>query len=68
MRELILPTEVKISEIMANKSLSPNNYKKLTIKNSNRHEVSFYMDEAKPYQKGIEPGNSAYVPASSQFF
>lgn len=68
MHELILPTEVKISEIMANKSLSPNNYKKLTIKNSNRHEVSFYMDEEKPYQKGIEPGSSAYVPASSQFF
>lgn len=33
MHELILPTELKISEILANKSLSPNNYKKLTIQN-----------------------------------
>lgn len=68
MHELILPTEVRISEIIANKSLSPNNYKKLTIKNSNRHHVAFYMDEIKPYQKGIEPGSSAYVPMSSQVF
>ncbi len=68
MHELILPTEVKISEILANKSLSPNNYKKLTIQNQKRHKVSFYMDEEKPYQKGIEPGSSAYVPTSAQVF
>lgn len=68
MHELILPTEVKISELLANKSLSPNNYKKLTILNQKRHNVSFYMDDEKPYFKGIEPGSSSYVPQSSQMF
>lgn len=68
MHELILPTDVKISEIMANKSLSPNNYKKLTIKNPLRHSVAFYIDEEIPYQKGIEPGSNAYVALSSQVF
>lgn len=68
MHKLILPTEVKISEIMANKSLSPNNYKKLTIKNPNRHVISFYLNKKNPYQKGIEPGSSTYVPLSPQIF
>ena len=51
MHELILPTDVKISEIMANKSLSPNNYKKLAIRNSKRHKISFYMYKESPYFK-----------------
>lgn len=67
MHELIVPTEVRISEIKANGSLSPNNYKKLTIKNKKQHTISFYLDEV-PYQKGIEPGSSAYVPKSQQQF
>lgn len=67
MHELIVPTEVKISEIKANGSLSPNNYKKLTIRNKKQHTISFYLDEV-PYQKGIEPGSSAYVPKSQQHF
>lgn len=68
MHELIVPTEVKFSEMKRNGSLSPNNYKKLTIKNPNRHAISFYMDSANPYVKGIEPGSSAYVPKSEQVF
>lgn len=44
MHELILPKEVKISEILAKKSLSPNNYKKLTIKNPNRHSVNLVLE------------------------
>ena len=43
MHKLIVPSEVKISEILANGSLSPNNYKKLTIKNPNQHYASFYL-------------------------
>lgn len=65
MHELIVPTEVKISEIKKNGSLSPNNYKKLTIKNKNQHKVSYYLKDT-PYQKGIEPGSGAYVPKSQQ--
>ena len=68
MHKLIVPTEVKISEIKGNGSLSPNNYKKLTIKNPHRHTISFYMDSDNPYIKGIEPGSSAYVPKSKQIF
>ena len=68
MHELIVPTEVRISEIKANGSLSPNNYKKLTIRNPNRHNISFYMNEECPYQKGIEPGSSFYVQKSPQSF
>ena len=68
MHELIVPTEVKFSEIKENGSLSPNNYKRLTIKNPNRHTVSFYMDKANPYVKGVEPGSGAYVPKSEQVF
>ena len=48
MHELIVPTEVKISEIKENGSLSPNNYKKLTINNKHRHMISFYMDSDNP--------------------
>ncbi len=68
MHKLIVPTEVKFSEIKANSSLSPNNYKKLTIKNKEQHTVAFYMDSARPYQKGIEPGSGSYVPCSTQVF
>ena len=68
MHELIVPTEVKFSEIKENGSLSPNNYKKLTIKNAHRHTISFYMNKDNLYIKGIEPGSSAYVPKSKQVF
>lgn len=68
MHKLIVPSEVKISEILSNGSLSPNNYKKLTIKNPNKHFASYYLKKDEPYTKGIEPGSSAYVPKSMQTF
>jgi len=68
MHELIVPTEIKYSEMKANGSLSPNNYKKLTIKNPHRSTISIYMDEKQPYIKGVEPGSSAYVVKSEQVF
>lgn len=68
MHELIVPTEVKFSEIKNNGSLSPNNYKKLTIKNKNQHKLAFYMDTKQPYFKGIEPGSGSYVSMSTQKF
>lgn len=68
MHELILPSEVKISEIMEKKSLSPNNYKKLSIRNPQCHKVAYYLNSDMPYTKGVEPGSSAYVPKSSQVF
>lgn len=68
MHELILPKEVTISELIKNSSLSPNNYKRLTIRNPKKHPASYYFDADTPYSKGIEPGSSAYVTNSNQVF
>lgn len=68
MHKLLLPNEIKISEIKENKSLSPNNYKKLLIKNQNCKKVSYYLSDDKPYYKGMEPGSNSYVSNSSQIF
>lgn len=68
MHELIVPTEVEFSEIKQNCSLSPNNYKKLTIRNNCRHRVAYYMNSKTPYVKGIEPGSGSYVSKSKQVF
>lgn len=68
MYEMIVPKEVKFTEIRKNGSLSPNNYKKLAIQNKNQHKIAFYMDDNNPFFKGIEPGSGAYVSKSSQRF
>lgn len=68
MHELIMPTEVKFSELKANGSLSPNNYKKLAIKNPNQSKVRIYLKSDVPYVKGLEPGSGAYVKKSEQVF
>lgn len=68
MHELIAPKEVKISNLKNNGSLSPNNYKKLAIKNSNQQELSFFLDKTNPFTRGIEPGSTAYVAYSKQAF
>lgn len=68
MHELIVPTEVKISEIIKKGSLSPNNYKKLEIKNPRQNEIRYYLNPNNPFVKGIEPGSSAYVNESDQVF
>ena len=68
MHELIVPKEVKISEIKENLSLSTNNYKKLSIKNSNTKKIVFYLNKDIPFEKGIEPGRTAYVEKSKQRF
>ena len=68
MQELITPKEIKISEIKENLSFSPNNYKKILIRNSETKKISFYLDETSPFAKGIEPGSAAYVDKSGQSF
>lgn len=68
MHELIIPTEVRFSELRKNGSLSPNNYKKLTVKNSKQRKLSTYLNTQSPYVKGIEPGSGAYVKYSEQAF
>lgn len=68
MHELIIPTEVKFSELKKTGSLSPNNYKKLAIMNPNQNKIATYLDANKPYIKGIEPGRRSYVKKSEQAF
>lgn len=68
MHELIIPNQIKISEIINNGSLSPNNYKKLTIKNKHQHKLEYYLNDENPFTKGIEPGSSSYVKHSNQAF
>ena len=65
MHELILPKEVTISELIKNSSLSPNNYKRLTIRNPKKHPASYYFDADTPYSKGIEPGSSLIINVAS---
>lgn len=68
MHELIMPKEVRITEIKENLSLSPNNYKKLSIKNRNKNKIAFYLKKDIPFEKGVEPGSGAYVGKSNQVF
>lgn len=68
MHETIVPSSVKISELMAVGSLSPSNYRKLSIKNSNVKKIATYLDDKTPYVKGKEPGSGAYVKKSQQIF
>lgn len=67
MHELIAPKEEKISRIREIESLSPNNYKELKIQNTNEEYLSFFLKDV-PFERGIEPGSTAYVEKSNQIF
>lgn len=68
MHEVIVPEEVKYSELLRVGSLSPNNYKKLSIKNNKQTCIGNFLNESTPFIKGKEPGSSAYVKKSKQIF
>lgn len=68
MHELIIPVEVRFSELKETGSLSPNNYKRLDIINPNQSKVIKYLNSDTPYIKGLEPGSGAYVKKSGQVF
>lgn len=68
MHEIIVPKEIKFSEMHANGSLSPNNFKRLSILNKNVKKIREYLLGSNPYTKGKEPGASAYVNKSEQIF
>lgn len=68
MHEILVPEEVKYSELVSVGSLSPNNYKKLTIKNKNQINIREFLQEKVPFVKGKEPGSSFYVKVSEQIF
>ncbi len=68
MHELLVPKQVKISEILSKGSLSTNNYKRISIINDRQEVIGVFLDNEEPFKKGIEPGSSAYVENSNQVF
>lgn len=68
MHEILVPDEVKISRLQEIGSLSPNNYKEISIKNKKQKVIADFLDQSEPFDKGIEPGSGAYVKKSEQIF
>lgn len=68
MHEILVPKEVNYSELISIGSLSPNNYKKLSIKNKRQKYIRDFLQEKVPFIKGKEPGSSSYVKESDQIF
>jgi hypothetical protein len=65
---LLCPTEIKYSDIVIKKSLSPNNFSEIDIKNSKKSMLSDYLDKEKPFDVGEEPGSFTYVSNSNVSF
>ena len=61
----VCPREISFSYINKVNSLSPSNYSKTDILNTCQVEYAEYLDSDIPYNTGIEPGSSAYVPKSN---
>jgi len=69
MSNIVTPEAIPIQQIISsNYSLSPNNYKLVSVKNSKVLPLRNYLDEKMPYSQGIEPGSIAYVNHSSVGF
>ncbi|MBS5508075.1 MAG: hypothetical protein KHX31_05505 [Akkermansia sp.] len=66
MNDINIPRSICIKEILKeNYSLSPSNYKKISIRRDNVCELREYLKQQNPYTKGIEPGTFAYVEQSN---
>lgn len=66
MNDIMIPRSISINEIKkANYSLSPSNYKAISITRNKVCVLSEYLDEKNPFTKGIEPGAYAYVEYSN---
>ena len=65
---ILVPKEVNLSTLSQVDSLSPSNYKKLSIRNQRTKLINEYLNKDDPYVKGKEPGSSAYVKQSEQVF
>jgi hypothetical protein len=65
MQNLNIPSEINIKNIINNKmSLSPTNYKTISIKRERQQVLSKFLDTATPFIKGEEPGSITYVGKS----
>lgn len=65
MQLLNIPQEINIKDIFNKKSLSPNNYKTISIRRKEERELTYYLDSESPYLKGEEPGSMTYVKDSN---
>ncbi|WP_461630426.1 restriction endonuclease subunit S domain-containing protein [Labilibaculum euxinus] len=65
---LICPSEIKFTDILERKSLSPNNYSEINIINPNKDVLLNFLDSKKPFDNGEEPGSFTYVPNSNVSF
>jgi hypothetical protein len=60
-----IPKAIPINKLVSsNYSLSPNNYRLVSVKNPNLKPLRYYLNETTPYSQGIEPGSVAYVNRS----
>lgn len=65
---LLCPSEVKISDLISVKSLSPRNFSSIDIPNNSKENLSFFLNKKEPCVFGEEPGSFAYVPKSNVAF
>jgi hypothetical protein len=66
MKTGIIPNEMSISNVINNKySLSPRNYKIVSISSSQQALLKDFLNESEPFAKGEEPGSIAYVKKST---
>ncbi|AIS62030.1 hypothetical protein [Listeria ivanovii] len=61
MEDIIIPKEIKISDIVKGKTnLSPNNYKKIGVRAKRKVAIQDLL-ETIPFVRGTEPGASSYL-------
>lgn len=65
MHNIHIPDEVSFNDIVKKKSLSPNNYKKISIKRELQTKIRSFLSDQEPYIKGEEPGSITYVKRSN---
>ena len=69
MEYLQIPESITCAEIRANNfSLLPSMFERVNIPNTNTHTIRELLDPTNPFDKGIEPGSSWYLPHSTHFF
>lgn len=61
MHNILIPGEIHLNDIIEKKSLSPSNYKQISIKRKLRTKIETFLELDNPYIKGEEPGSITYV-------
>jgi len=64
MHNILIPGEIHLNDIIEKKSLSPSNYKQISIKRKLRTKIETFLELDNPYIKGEEPGSITYVKKS----